>query len=324
MKNKISVVIVLLFIGAVVAIAVWLMMRPQTYYMQGQVEAKQIQVAPLIPGRIDEIYVHEGDKVKKGELLLSIGIPKIDAKLQQAQAAKAAAQSQLQKANAGARKQQIQAAYNVWQQALTAADLAESTYNRVQRLYDEKVVPAQKRDEALAKSQALREQAKAAQATYEMAKQGTRSEDKAAAAALVQKAQGAVDEVLSYVEDAKVYAPANGEVQSILLEQGEVSNAGYPIINLVDLTDSWMVIHVREDHLKDYAKGSVFTGKVPALGDKEVEWKVRSIAVLGDFATWTATKARGDFDRKTFEIKAYPTQKVEGLRPGMSVLVKEQ
>ncbi len=323
MRNKISILIVLLFIAAIVGVAAWLITRPQTHYMQGQIEAKQIQVAALIPGRVDEIHVREGDRVKKGDLLLRIGIPKIDAKLQQAKAAKAAAESQLQKANAGARKQQVQAAYNLWQQAVTAADLAENTYNRVQRLFDEKVVPAQKRDEALAKSKALREQANAAKANYEMAKQGTRKEDKAAAAALVDKAQGAVEEVLSYVEDANVYAPANGEVQSILLEQGEVSNAGYPIINLVDLNEVWMVLHVREDHLADYKKGAIFKASVPALGGKEVEWQVRSLAVLGDFATWTATRARGDFDRKTFEIKAYPTKKVEGLRPGMSVLVKE-
>lgn len=321
--KKINVIIVLVILAAVVAGVLWLVFQPQTNYLQGQVEARQIQVAPLIPGRVEEIYVREGDIVKKGDLLVRLGIPKIDAKLQQAEAAKAAAQSQLAKANAGARKQQVQAAYNLWQQAETAAELAESTYQRVERLFNDKVVPAQQRDEALAKSKALREQAKAAKANYEMAQQGTRSEDKAAAAALVQKAQGAVDEVLSYVEDAKVYAPADGEVQSLILEQGEVGNAGYPILNLIDLSDIWMVFHLREDKLETYQKGATFVAEVPALGGKEVEWRVHSLSVLADFATWTSTKARGDFDRKTFEMKAYPVKPVEGLRPGMSILIKE-
>lgn len=323
-KNQTSnKLIAAILIVAVVALALWFMLKPKVYYLQGQVEATQIRVSPEIPGKVLKLAVREGDTVTPGQLLAVMKTTTIDAKLEQAQAAHAAAQAQLEKADAGARVEQITAAYNIWQQAEAASELAEKTYERVNNLYNEKVLPAQKRDEAYAQKIALRKQADAAKANYEMAKNGARIEDKKAAAALVQQAQGAVNEVESYKNEANVVAPAAGEVQEVIPQAGELVNAGYPIVNLVDLNDVWVVINIREDLMKNFRKGFRFEAAVPALGNQKIELEVRNIAPLADFATWTATRAQGDFDRRTFQIKAYPTSKTDGLRPGMSVLVDE-
>lgn len=323
LKNKFSLLIAVLFVLLVLGLALWFMLKPQTYYIQGQVEAKQIRVAPKIPGRISEILIKEGDKVTKGQLLARIESPEIDAKMEQALAAKNAAISQLNKANAGARSEQIQAAYNKWQQAKAAADITEKTYERVSNLFKEKVIPEQKKDEAYAKSIAMREQERAAKSMYDMAKNGARSEDKQAAAALVERAKGAVNEISSYKKEANIVSPSSGEVQDIIPESGEVVNAGYPVVNLVDLTDIWVVLNIREDYLMKFTKDATFDVLIPALGNKKIQLQVKHIAALGDFATWAATKAQGDFDKKTFKIKAYPTEKVKGLRPGMTVLLEE-
>ncbi len=292
--------------------------------MQGQVEAKQINVAPKVPGRVKAIYKKEGDRVQKGELLLELESTEIDAKLSQAEAVRLAAQAQSDKALHGAREEQIKGAYNVWQQAQAAADLAEKTYQRVSNLFNDKVLPAQKKDEAYTQMVALQKQAEAAKSQYEMAKNGARDEDKTAAQALVAQAQGVITEVNAYKDGAKVYAPADTQIQTIIPNEGEIVNAGYPVMNLIDTNDEWVVFNIREDKMVNYKEGTKFKAIVPALGNQEIELEVKHIAVQADFATWTATKSKGDFDKKTFAIKAYPTAKVEGLKPGMSVLVEDK
>ena len=322
-KDIISILITIIIFGTVVGLSLWYYNQPETFYLQGQVEAKQINVAPKVPGRVKEIFVQEGQKVKKGQLLLELESTEIQAKKAQAEAARSAAVAQENKANAGARKEQISGAYNVWQQAKAAADFAEKTYQRVSNLYEAKVVPEQKKDEAYTKMQALRKQEKAAYSQYEMAKNGARIEDKEAASALVAKADGAIAEVNAYLEGAKVFAPGDATVETIIPNQGEIVNAGYPVINLIDTQDEWVVFNIREDHMGNYKEGQTFKATVPALNNQEIELKVKHISVQADFATWKATRASGDFDRKTFEVKAYPTQKVNDLKPGMTVLVKE-
>lgn len=320
-KDIISLFITVLVFGAVIGLSLYFFNQNEPEYLQGQVEAKQINVAPKVPGRVKDIYVKEGQNVKKGELLLTLESTELDAKLAQAEAAKSAAQAQANKAQAGARVEQIQGAYDLWQQAKVATELAEKTYERVSNLYQDKVVPAQKKDEAFTKMKAMQKQESAAYSQYKMAKKGTRSEDKAAASALVAQADGAIAEVNAYKEGAKVFAPKSAEIQEIIPNEGEIVNAGYPVMNLIDLNDVWVVFNIREDYLSNYKMGQKFSAIVPALDNQKIELEVKHIAALGDFATWNATKSKGDFDRKTFEIKAYPIQKIQGLRPGMSVLV---
>ena len=323
-KNITGLLVTMAVFAAVISLSIYFFSNSEPTYLQGQVEAKQINVAPKVPGRVKAIYKQEGDQVHKGDLLLELESTELDAKLSQAEAARLAAQAQSDKAQRGARTEQIQAAYNVWQQAQAAADFAAKSYERVNNLYNDKVLPAQKKDEVYTQMVALQKQADAAKSQYEMAKNGARVEDKTAAQALVAQAQGVITEVNAYKDGAKVFAPADAEIQTIIPNEGEIVNAGYPVMNLIDSSDEWVVFNIREDKMADFKIDTKFKGIVPALANQEIEMEVKHIAVQADFATWTATKSKGDFDKKTFAIKAYPTEKIKDLRPGMSVLVSEK
>ncbi|MCO6565041.1 MAG: efflux RND transporter periplasmic adaptor subunit [Apibacter sp.] len=324
MKSKlISSIISIIIIVAIIGLSIWFMNKPIQATIQGQVDATQINVSPKIAGRLEQVLIKEGDMVKEGDLLAVLSTPELDAKLVQAESAKAAAEAQDKKARKGTRLEQIQGAYNQWQQAKASAELADKTYERMQNLYNDKVISAQKRDEAYTQSKASRELEKAAYANYKMAMNGSRSEDKEAASAQVNQAQGAIQEVLAYKKEAKVLSPSTAEVLKIIPNKGEVVSAGYPIVNLVDLNDVWVVFNIKENLMSSFSKGATFEAQVPALNNKKIKLQVRYIAAQGDFATWSATKTQGDFDMKTFEIKAYPIEKVDGLRPGMSVIVED-
>lgn len=321
-KKSAKTIVSLLVLVAVVLLAIWFLAKPEEVVLQGRVEATQVYLSPKIAGRIKEYKVREGETVKEGQLLAVLESPELDAKLSQAEAAQAAAEAQEAKAQKGARTEEISAARNVWEKAAAAADLAEKTFERVSNLYRDGVVSEQQRDEALARREAARRDEQAAYNNYQIARQGARSEDKDAAAAAVARAQGAVSEVEVYAQERMIMAPMAGEVQDLLPERGELVSAGFPVVNLIDLKEAWVVLNVKEDMLYHFEKGSTFTGKVPALGDKELQFKVYYIAPLGDFATWNATKATGSFDVRTFEVRATPVTGDAAVRPGMSVLVQ--
>jgi len=295
--------------------------RPKPIEVQGEVEATQIKVASKLVGRIDSLAIHKGDFVKKGQLLFMLSSPEVEAKMAQANAALRGAQAQNVKASNGAQIEDIQAAYNMYMKAVAATDLAEKTFQRVNNLFKDGVLPGQKRDEAETQLKAARETSNAAKEMWEKAKKGTRYEDKDAAFAMVDRAKGALSEVASYLKETSIYSPIDGEIANIVAESGELVSAGYPVVTLVNLNDCWITFNLREDMLAAIKKGSEFDAKFPALGNKIIKLKVTYIAVLGSFATWNATKTTGDFDMKTFEIRAVPVEKVEGLRPGMSALV---
>ncbi|MHC5201550.1 HlyD family secretion protein [Myroides sp. LJL119] len=323
-KNIINALIGILIIGVVLGVSLWYLAAPDQVYMQGQVEAKQINVASKIPGRVEQVLVEEGQDVKKGDVLLVLGTPEIDAKLAQVQALEHAAQAMDSKVKAGSRQQEVQAAYNMLQQAKTAASLAKSTYERVENLYNDKVVPAQKRDEAYAQYKASMESEKIAESNYQMIQEGAREEDKKAALAMVHQTQAGVAEVNIFKSEGQVKAPRDGQIITIMPNAGEIINAGYPLVNLVDLDDVWVFFNVREDLMPYFKMNTQLQAIIPGLGNQEVTLEVRYIAAQGDYATWSATKTKGDFDMKTFLIKAYPTTKVPGLRPGMSALIDQK
>lgn len=316
----------LLAVGTIALLTViilvgWYVLKPQPYIIQGEIEATQVKVASKLAGRVDSLCVKEGDAVTAGMLLYTLSSPEVHAKYEQASAVRQAALAQSQKANNGARQEEIEAAYTTWQKAEAAADFAQKSFKRIQNLFDKGVVAAQKRDEVETQYKAAKYTAESAKAVYEMYKKGARNEDKLAAGALVNQASGAVNEVSSYLRETHLTSPINGEVASVIAERGELIGSGYPVITLVDLKDVWVTFNLREDFLSKIKMGKTFKGVIPALGSKEVQFKVTYIAALGTYATWTATKTSGDFDRKTFEIKARPVDAQVGLRPGMSVLV---
>ena len=289
--------------------------------IQGQVEVTEYRVSSKVPGRILELRVKEGDYVKVGDTLAILDAPEVRAKMEQAQSAESAAAALELKAQNGARKEQIQGAFSVLQQAKAGLEIAEKSYNRVQRLYDEGVMSAQKRDEAYANYKAMEAQCKAAQRQYDMAKNGARMEDKLAASAQVGRARGAVQEVNSYIHETVQIAQMEGEVTDIYPKVGELVGTGSPIMTIAVMSDLWGTFNVREDQLNGLEIGKTFTAFVPAF-NKNVEMKVYYMKDQGSFAVWKATKANGQYDLKTFEVKARPTEKFDGLRPGMSLIVK--
>ena len=289
--------------------------------IQGQVEVSEYRVSSKVPGRILEIRVKEGDYVKVGDTLAILDAPEVRAKMEQARSAEDAASALELKAQNGAREEQIRGAYNVLQQAKAGYEIAEKSYNRVQRLFDEGVMSAQKRDEAYASYKALEAQMKAAQSQYDMAVNGARREDKMAAAAQVGRARGAVQEVTSYIHETVQIAQMDGEVMDIYPKLGELVGTGSPIMSIAVMKDLWGTFNVREDQLNGLEIGKTFTAFVPAF-NKEIQMKVYYMKDQGSYAVWKATKANGQYDLKTFEVKARPVEKMEGLRPGMSLIIK--
>ncbi|HEY3382804.1 MAG TPA: efflux RND transporter periplasmic adaptor subunit [Vicinamibacterales bacterium] len=299
----------------------WKLSQPLPEVLQGQMEATVVNVSAKIPGRVSSILVREGQTVRKADPLVTLESPEIQARLDQAEAARQAASAQRDKAFNGAREEEIRQAENMWERAQHGTELAEKTFRRVDRLNKDGVVPAQRRDEAEAQLKTARDAEAVAKAAYDMAASGARAEDKATATALVSRARGAISEVQAYLGETKVSAPIAGEVYKRNAEPGEIVAAGYPILTILDPTDTWATFQLREDKLAGLKIGGHLTVRVPALSDRRVELQVSYVAPAGDFATWRATNAQGGFDLKTFEVRARPLQAVDGLRPGMSVIL---
>lgn len=322
-SNMLLAFLTLTGVIAIVAVVGFFMLRKGPEIVQGQAEVTEYRVSSKVPGRILEFRVKEGQSVQAGDTLAILEAPDVQAKLEQARAAEAAAQAQNEKALKGARQEQIQAAYEMWQKAQAGVTIAEKSYKRIKNLYDQGVVSAQKLDEITAQRDAALATEKAAKAQYTMAKNGAEREDKAAAAALVNRAKGAVAEVESYINETYLIAQKAGEVSEIFPKQGELVGTGAPIMNIAVMDDMWVTFNVREDLLQSLTVGTEFEAFVPAL-DKNIRLKVNYMKDLGTYAAWKATKTTGQFDLKTFEVRALPTDKVEGLRPGMSVILDRE
>ena len=311
------------FVAVVIIVALigFLALDREPDVIQGQVEVTEYRVSSKVPGRILELRVKEGDYVKAGDTLAILDAPEVRAKMEQARGAESAAAALELKARNGAREEQVRGAFSVLQQAKAGLEIAEKSYNRVQRLYDEGVMSAQKRDEAFANYKAMEAQCKAAQSQYDMAVNGARMEDKLAAAAQVGRAKGAVNEVNSYIHETVQIAQKEGEVANIYPKVGELVGTGSPIMSIAVMDDMWGTFNVREDQLNGMKVGSEFTAFVPAF-NKEIKMKVYYLKDQGSYAVWKATKSNGQYDLKTFEVKARPVEKLDGLRPGMSLIIK--
>ncbi|MCB9070938.1 MAG: efflux RND transporter periplasmic adaptor subunit [Prevotellaceae bacterium] len=312
----IIVIVIIFIIGLIVN-------KPEPLIIEGEAVASEVRVSGKVPGRIHEFRTSEGGCVHAGDTLVIIESPELAAKLEQANAAVDAAQAQNKKAMKGARKEMILGAYEMYQKALAGVDIAQKSYGRVQRLYDKGVVSAQKRDEAEAQYKAAVATANAAKSQYDMAMNGAEAEDKDAARALVDRANGAVNEVESYLQEVTLVSPIDGEVSEIYPKRGELVGTGAPIMSIVDLNDIWFTFNVREDLLGDLKMDKVFKVKVPALNNQIITVKVNYIKALASYATWKATKTTGQFDLKTFEVRARPTTHIADLRPGMTAIFEE-
>lgn len=307
-------------LAALLGLGLWLAYRPAKGQIQGMVDAREMRVTSKVTGRIAAFHVEEGQAVRAGQLLYTIESPEVAAKQEQASGALDAAQAVEDKAQEGARPEDIRAAEAQWRRAQAAADLARTTSERTQRLFREGVVAGQKADEARTNAIASAEAARAARAQYDQALAGARPQEKAAAGGQVRQARGAVAEVQAAQAETRVVAPSSGEVGKRLAQPGELVPQGFPVFMLTDVANPWVTLTVREDQLNGLARGKRIVGTVPGLGGKRVEFRVAYLAPAGDFATWRATRQSSGFDIKSFEVRALPVEVVAGLRPGMTVL----
>ena len=314
--------IALIVIIVVLALIGLFLLKPEPQIIQGQAEATQVRVSGKLPGRVVEFMVEEGQHVLAGDTLVHIHSSLVEAKLSQAEAMETVAKAQNKKVDSGTRVELLNSAYDMWQQAQAGLTIAKKTYERMQSLYKKGVVSEQKRDEAEAAYKAMVATESAAKSQYEMAKAGAQAEDKAAAAAMVAAAQGSVAEVESILSDSYLTAPTDGEISDIFPNVGELVSLGAPIMNVLKLDDMWVSFNVREDLLENLTMGAEVQAIIPALENKEVTLKVFYIRDMGSYAVWRATKVTGQYDAKTFQVKARPVEPVDNLRPGMSVLLK--
>ncbi|MBQ7181564.1 MAG: efflux RND transporter periplasmic adaptor subunit [Bacteroidaceae bacterium] len=322
LNNLLIIALVLVAVMGLVILVGMFLPKPQEV-LQGQAETSDYRISSKVPSRVKELRVKSGDRVKAGDTLVIMDSPEVEAKMMQATAAEAAAKAIEQKAQNGARQQEIQGAFELWQKAKAGLEVAEKTYNRVNRLFDEGVIPAQKRDEAEAQLKAMQATEKAARSQFEMAREGARREDKAAAAAQVARAQGAVTEVEGYQKETVLLALADGTVTEIFPKVGELVGQGAPIMNIARTDDVRFIFNVREDYLPGMTVGTELNVYVPAV-DRELKVKVSSINVMGSYATWKATKALDQYDLKTFEVTAYPVSQadIKDVLAGMTAIIK--
>lgn len=305
----------------VLGVGFWMGTHPSEEPLYGVMQAKTVDVAAKVTGRVETLPVHEGDTVSAGQLLMTLDIPEVEAKLKEVEALKSAASARQSLVDEGARPQEIRAAKAQMQRAQAGQELAQKTFNRVHALYREGLISKQKHDEALAQKKSADELLAAAKEQYDIALTGARTQEKQAATALTAQAIGGVEQVESLVKEKNVTSPIASEISRIYVEIGEVAAAGLPLATLVDLSDQWAVFNIREDDMPKITKGAVLSAEIPALNAKNVQFKVYFINPRGDYATWRATRQSSGYDLRTFEVRARPVQPVSDLRPGMSVIV---
>ena len=313
--------IIILIAVIIISVVGILLLEDKPTILQGQIETTEIRISGKLPGRIDTFLVKEGQNVKIGDTLLIINSPEALAKFEQVNAFESIAKFQNQKIDEGTRKQIVESMLQLWNKAKSDLQLAQTTYNRILSLYKDSVVTSQRKDEVEALYKAALAGERAAYQQYQLAVDGAQIQDRESARSLVNAAKGSVNEVQALLQDARLTAPNNGQISNIYPKRGELVGAGMPIMSLVVLDDAYVVLNVREDLLPHFKMNGVFNGSVPALGGESIKFKINYISPLGSYATWRSTKQTGSYDLRTFEIHAVPEPIIEGLRPGMSVLV---
>lgn len=312
-----SIIVGIIAIG-VIALSVFYLLRPQPLLVQGEVDATRLDIAARVDGRVKEIPVERGQNVPANAVLVRIDNPETLAKLDQMKAAMVVASAQLANVLVGTRAETIAARKAEMERAEAAQVLAQKTYDRAKTLTEQGNAPQARLDQttdALHESERAIDQAKSA---YEQAVNGYTKEERAIAKASVEKAEADIQSVQSVIDQLVVYAPVASQVYQRNVEPGEYVSPGVPLVTLINLGDLWVHFDLREDLVKGLKVGDKFDVRIPALGDRRVTVEVKLIATKGEYASWRATRATGDFDLRTFSIRAYPVEPVPELRPGMS------
>ena len=316
--TRVPSIIVGIVAAAVAALSIWYLVRPEPLLVQGEADATRFDIAARVDGRVADIPVARGQNVGAGAVLVRIDNPETIAKLAQMAAAKVVAEAQLANINVGTRVEVIAARKAALERAQASVVLAQKTFDRTRQLAEHGNAPQARLDQA---TDALHEGERAvdqAKSAYEQAVNGYTREEREIAKATVVKAAADIEAVQSIIDQMVVYAPVDSQVYQRNVEPGEYVSPGVPLVTLIDLADTWIHFDLREDLVKSLKVGDRFAVRIPALGDRRVTVEVKLIATKGEYASWRATRATGDFDLRTFSVRAYPVDKVPELRPGMS------
>lgn len=323
---RFGTILLLVLLIALVTFIVWGIYQaafPPKPPLQGQMESRTVSVSSKVPGRVQKILIQEGDFVTAGQPVVEMHLPELEAKLAQVEAQERAAKQKQSLVDEGARPQEKEAAKAQWQRAVAAEELARKTYNRIAALYKDGLVSAQRYDEVKTNWTAATQQALVAKQQYEIAEIGARQQEKNAVADLTSEAAAGVEQVKSLTESKTLYSPIDAQVEKIIFTDGELAAAGYPIVTLVNLNDQYATFNIREAQMPGIEIGRILQATVPALGDKKIDYKIYYISPRANYATWRSTRQDSGYDMRTFEVRARPITKVDGLRPGMSVLVQK-
>jgi HlyD family secretion protein len=312
-------IIVTIIIAAIIGLSVWYLVQPQPLIIQGEADATRIDIAARVDGRVGSRPVERGDNVKAGQILYQIDNPELVTKLHEAEAALAVASAQLANVEVGTRAEVIAQRKAAVETATANLTLAQRTYDRVKELAGGGNAPLQRLDEMTNSLQVAQRALEQAKQAYDAAVNGYTAEERGIARANVTKAEASIDTIKAQVDELVVKAPVASQVYQIGAELGEYVSPGVPLLSLVDLGDVWLRFDLREDLARGLKVGDRFEMRVPALGDRQITAAIKVIATKGEYAGWRATRATGDFDLRTFEIRAYPVDPIPELRPGMSV-----
>jgi len=306
-------------VGAIFGLSLWYLMQPEPLLVQGEADATRVDIAARVEGRVGNRPVERGDNVAASAVLYEIANPELLKSLDQAQAAKMVADAQLANIQVGTRAEVIAQRKAAVESAAANLTLAKQTYERTKTLVAEGHAPQQRLDEVTNQLQVAERSSEQAKFAYEEAVNGATKEEREIARANVVKAQADIDTIQAQVDELVVRAPIKAQVYQIGAELGDYVSPGVPLLSLVDLNDVYLRFNLREDLVKGLKVGDRFQVHVPALGNRLITVAVKFIAPMGEYAGWRATRATGDFDLRTFEVRAYPVDPLPELRRGMSV-----
>ncbi|MBE8598195.1 HlyD family secretion protein [Xenorhabdus sp. BG5] len=316
-KRTLFTILLIIFL---IAMAVLFRSHSQELLLQGEVDAPEVIIASKAMGRVVQVHVERGESVNVGQRMVSLDSPELAAKVAAAQAVRDQAKAKLELSLHGTREENIRNLEAILAQAQSGYTNAQREFNRLKNMSANGYVSASVLDNARNARDIAYQKMLGAKADLDAGKNGDRIELRQQFQAALDEAEEKLRELKIQRDDLQVKAPVDGEIGPLPAEVGQLFNANSPLATLVRISQAYFVYNLREDILAHVRKGDKIKLRVPALGNKEIEAEIRYIAPMGDYATKRATRATGDFDLRTFEVRLYPLQPVDGLRPGMSAL----
>ncbi|MFH7765667.1 efflux RND transporter periplasmic adaptor subunit [Acinetobacter sp. BSP-28] len=321
LKTVVGMLVILLL--ALIGFGLWKSYQPKEVELQGRVEAETIHISTKVPSRIEEIYIRDGQKVVKGQPLVRLFSPEVEAKKQQALASLQSALALQSTADRGSQQENIDSLYANWQAMKAQQELAQTTYQRGANLFKEGVISRQRRDEMQAAAQSAAQMTEASYQQYARAKRGSTPEQKSSADAQVEIAKAAVAEANALLAETQLVSPINGTISKTYGKVSELVAMGVPVVSIIQDDELWVSLNIREDQYAQVYQAKSIEGFIPALNKKAL-FNIKKIDAEGEFATIKTTRQTGGYDIRSFKIQLTPAQPIQDLKVGMSVLFKVQ